>query len=249
VWDGERTLSSEWIAAATSAHANNGRYGYLWWPSPELPLYAAQGRGGQYLFVYPAASLIVVVTANNGPGGRISADQLGMLLLPALTAEATLPANPEAVAALEARVQQAATPPVIEAEPVPPLPDMAGTVDGQIYQMQDNDWGLQTVSLRFLTDDEALLSITADPGAAFGDDAFEWRAGLDNVPRRAAGRYGITSAATGAWVEDNSFEMQVDGIGNNFSWRVRLTFHDDQVTVTMTDTSGFLPPLTFEGAR
>lgn len=148
-----------------------------------------------------------MVTANEGQAGRISSDTIGALLLPAISGSIPLPANPDAVAALEERVLQAALPPDFVADPVPTVPEMAQTVSGQIFIMEDNDWGLVSISLSFPEADEAELAFTAKPGAPFGDDAFEWRAGLDNVPRRHPGRYGITAAATGTWVDDHTFEM------------------------------------------
>jgi CubicO group peptidase (beta-lactamase class C family) len=249
VWEGERILPSGWVDAATSARNDLDFYGYQWWVSTDVPsLYAAQGRGGQYLFVLADANLIVVVTANEGRAGRISSDTLGALLLPAIRGSTPLPANPDAVAALEERVQQAALPPNFVPDPIPTLPEMAQTVSGQTFIMEDNGWGLISISLSFPEADEAVLTFTAKPGAPFGDDAFEWRAGLDNVPRRYPGRYGITAAATGAWVDDHTFEMQVDGIGNNFSWLTRLVFKGDQVTLSMIDTTSFLNALEFNGS-
>jgi CubicO group peptidase (beta-lactamase class C family) len=249
VWEDERILPSAWVTAATSAQTDLDFYGYQWWLSTEVPsLYAAQGRGGQYLFVLTDANLIAVVTGSGGRDGPINSDVLGSLILPAIRASSPLPANPDGVAELEARMQQAAAPPELNPEPVPPSPEIAQMVSGQPYLMDDNGFGLTTISLSFPEEDEALLSFTTRPGSAFGDAAFGWRAGLDHVARRQAGRYGITIAATGTWLDDKTFEMQVDEIGNNFNWLVHLTFEGDQVTLSVIDTSGFLDPLTFYGS-
>lgn len=76
VWNGQRIVSAEWIAAATmtrfSATPDNG-YGYFWWtgrstlPATGEPLswYAGFGNGGQRLFVLPAAGIVLAVFFGN----------------------------------------------------------------------------------------------------------------------------------------------------------------------------------------
>jgi CubicO group peptidase (beta-lactamase class C family) len=66
-WDGETIVPAAWVAASTASHANQGdkkEYGYLWWIDPQGQWYAALGRAGQHIFVYPAENLVVVFTAN-----------------------------------------------------------------------------------------------------------------------------------------------------------------------------------------
>jgi hypothetical protein len=106
-----------------------------------------------------------------------------------------------------------------------------------------------------------VLGITTSPGSAFGDEAFEWQVGLDDVARIAPGRFGIPAAAKGFWasadpspaIAAGTFIVQLDEIGNNFVWRLTLVFEDNRVTLTMQDMTGFLPedggafPLEFSG--
>ena len=66
-WDGKTILPASWVAASTASHANRGdkkEYGYLWWVDPQGKWYAALGRAGQHIFVYPAENLVVIFTAD-----------------------------------------------------------------------------------------------------------------------------------------------------------------------------------------
>lgn len=64
VWEGRQVVPSRWIETSTRAHVRwrGGAYGYLWWVRPEG--YAAQGWGGQYVYVLPGPRLVVVLTAD-----------------------------------------------------------------------------------------------------------------------------------------------------------------------------------------
>jgi CubicO group peptidase (beta-lactamase class C family) len=245
IWENEQILPPTWVEAATSVKPNLDFYGYQWWLSPEMSHYSAHGRGGQDLYIFPDENLIVVVTGN---GNRISELLIDSFLLPAITAGSPLPANPEGVAALEAKAQQAAESPSLEPELVLPFPEIAPTVSGQTYSLKDNAYGLTTVTLSFPASDEALISFTVTSGSLFGGETYEWLVGLDNIPRIQPGRYDIQAAASGAWVNEKSFEAYIDEIGNNFHFLLRLTFESEQVTLFMVDTSAALPPITLHGS-
>ncbi len=70
IWEGQRLLSSEWIAEATTASAPNPNYGYMWWLNqpgdrqwPGLPenIYYAAGFGGNFIVVCPDQDLVMVL--------------------------------------------------------------------------------------------------------------------------------------------------------------------------------------------
>ena len=72
-WRGRQVISEEWVAKSTSSQATVGDtdYGFLWW-RPYLNVsgkrhdaIAAQGNGGQEIYIWPELDLIVVLT-----GGR-----------------------------------------------------------------------------------------------------------------------------------------------------------------------------------
>ncbi|MEY4544288.1 MAG: hypothetical protein RL685_483 [Pseudomonadota bacterium] len=73
-WQGQQLVSEAWIDQSTRALAlfrEDEQYGYLWWlrraPMNDtgVPYIAAQGNGGQYIFIVPSYDLVVVFTGSN----------------------------------------------------------------------------------------------------------------------------------------------------------------------------------------
>ena len=66
VWDGKQVVPASWVSVSTTPHIMaNGTwsYGYQWWIDESVPMYAAQGRFGQAIFVVPGKDLVVSFTA------------------------------------------------------------------------------------------------------------------------------------------------------------------------------------------
>jgi CubicO group peptidase (beta-lactamase class C family) len=69
-WNGTRLFDEDWIAYVTSPTPNsNGRYGAHFWlnhggvyPGVPKDLYSANGYQGQYVFIIPSKSLVIVRT-------------------------------------------------------------------------------------------------------------------------------------------------------------------------------------------
>ena len=134
-------------------------------------------------------------------------------------------------------IQQVAQPLMRYPQPVPELPAIAEQVSGKTYVLEDNPLGLRSISLVLKEEDEAVLHITADEIMG-GDAEFEWLIGLDGIQRIAPGRYGMPAAGKGKWDADNSFTMEIDEIGNNLIWQATLRFENNQVTLTLIESSG-----------
>ncbi len=75
VSDGREIIPASWVDASFVPRGRSPiseqLYGYGWWigTMADLPVYFAWGSGGQYIFVIPAADLVVVSTSSLG-GGR-----------------------------------------------------------------------------------------------------------------------------------------------------------------------------------
>lgn len=75
VWDGRRLLSSDWVKASLAAQSSVDEtgYGYFWWrpwinvqtsAGPRQVYYnAAQGNGGQKIYLFAQFDMVVVITA------------------------------------------------------------------------------------------------------------------------------------------------------------------------------------------
>lgn len=85
VWQGERLISSDWVAQSTAVQnagpgGSTGRYGYQWWiqthttgengthvtpyPSQTYDVYFAFGHAGQFIYVVPKLNLVTVFTSS-----------------------------------------------------------------------------------------------------------------------------------------------------------------------------------------
>lgn len=238
LWDGQQVVSAGWVETATSALARHNvaysDYGYHWWVDPAGSYYEAAGYRGQEIYVLPEQDMIVVMTGASGTGGP---DAWGEQLLKShivslAESAAPLPPNPGGVAALESKIQDAATPVHVQPEPVPPMPEIAQRVDGISYVFDDNPFGLLSSALSFPARDEALFKVATMGGRE--DPEFEWLIGLDNVERIAPGRYGLLTAAKGWWESESVFVAQVDEFANwGQKMRASLAFEGDQVRIEM----------------
>jgi CubicO group peptidase (beta-lactamase class C family) len=230
-WDGSQLVASDFVDVATSP-AVSGAYGYQWWIDPTRSGFYADGAHGQRIFVFPDEELLVVTTGGGGSDYAVIGKLLGSYILPAVQAGEPMPANPDGLALLEARIEEATTPPL--AEPLPPLPERALDVSGRTIVLDGNPMGLETMTLTFGEGEaEALLGVGFQGGMGL-----EWAIGLDGVPRISPGLHGLPLAATGAWKSDDVFVVDLDHLGNRHKERLMATFSEDQV-----DLSGFDVPL------
>jgi CubicO group peptidase (beta-lactamase class C family) len=74
-WQGRRVISSSWVQSSLTeqSHVDNTSYGYFWWrpwlrvdtaDGPQrVDLAAAQGNGGQKIYLLPQYDLVAVFTA------------------------------------------------------------------------------------------------------------------------------------------------------------------------------------------
>lgn len=95
VWAGKRLVSAAYVKAASSRQAtvDGTEYGYFWWRpwlnvnGAHVYLDAAQGNGGQKIYVLPAYRLVAVFTGGdyNSPGSPMN-QIMTTLILPKLIA-------------------------------------------------------------------------------------------------------------------------------------------------------------------
>lgn len=90
LWKGQRIISERWVAESTSSQPPNTNYGYQWWladftiDGQAIHGYSANGRGGQFIFVFPDLNLVAVFTGGND--NNLSSqprDMLSRSILPA----------------------------------------------------------------------------------------------------------------------------------------------------------------------
>jgi hypothetical protein len=170
--------------------------------------------------------MVVVMTGASGGGGAGAwGDSLMMSrIIPLAESDTPLPANPEGVALLESRVEQAAASP--QAEPVPPLPAIAQQITGKTITLESNPVGLQSLSLDFPGEAEATSTLNFNDG-----NQIVWLIGLDNVYRLNPFEYGLSMGVRGGWESDNTFVIHRDVIGGYERERIDATFEEDQIAI------------------
>jgi CubicO group peptidase (beta-lactamase class C family) len=232
-WDGQQIVPREWVRASSQLQIETGEnygedYGYGWWIARpgDSPTFAADGRGGQRVVVFPAMDLVLVTT-----GGGFEFDEAGKYLEQAVGESDPLPANPEGVADLQAALYEVLQPPT--AKPVPPLPQTAEMISGKTYRFGDSLYRLASLSLDFREvanqPSEAILHLSF-----YGNmDDWSCRMGLDGLYRLTnvsdeQGRKFITGMR-GAWTDAQTFVLEQNEIASPNSMELSLRFHGDRV--------------------
>jgi hypothetical protein len=125
-------------------------------------------------------------------------------------------------------------------QPVPPLPAIAETISGVVFDMDANPVQLEWFSLSFPSGNEAVVEIE-------GIEVDLLRIGLDDMFRVSFGEYGLPFAAKGRWVDDTRFAMLFDQVA---LWRLldlEFRFEGSDVTITLQDIACNDEPLTVTG--
>ncbi len=230
-WEGKTIVPAAWVAASTASHANRGdkkEYGYLWWIDPQGKWYAALGRAGEHIFVYPAENLVVVFTAGlpytNDADLIPLQELLDQYILPAVKSDKPLSANPNSLARLEAGIQALGQP---QRTAPPPLPAIAAEISGKTYTLGDNPFGWHTLVFSFQDGaDEAKVTV----------DGTQMPIGLDNVYRIVGGADStFPEEIRGRWENQDTFVVEVIVLGQMMQPTSRIQFSGDGIHITQLD--------------
>jgi CubicO group peptidase (beta-lactamase class C family) len=232
-WDGSQVIPAGWVAASVGKHIEAERglnYGYQWWIYPSLDAYTARGLGGQYIFVVPDLDMVVVFTSGFGESDFDKPELvLEFFILAAAKSSEPLSENPRAVARLESLSKEVGVRP--EPEPVPPLPEMASSVSGKTYVLEDNVSGWQSFALDF-QEQEAKITLS------FGDDSQEFAVGLDKVFRISQvdqlGPISGPIALKGAWRGEDTFLLRMQFLNGSYG-ELQFRFVEGGVDVSVRD--------------
>jgi hypothetical protein len=228
-WDGRQIVSREWVERSTRTRIGTGRdddYGYGWWITGTRGEFAAIGRGGQRIQVWPDIDAMLVMT-----GGGVDIDDIEPLITPAFVSpDKPLAANPSAFARLEEALAAVAAPPA--PRPFAPLPPLARQVSGRTYVFGPNPLEIEAFALEFDGPAEAVFRITHDGGTVE-----PWPVGLDGVYRMSEGPFGLPQGLRGQWAGEKAFLLEYDNIANNDHFFLRLSFDGDSVTVESRETA------------
>jgi CubicO group peptidase (beta-lactamase class C family) len=232
-WNGQQIVPADWVAMSTAApsgaRGEHGGMGYEWNVAngPNGRQYGGTGRGGQSLIVWPDLDTIVVSMAGGNAGS------IAQLVRQAIQADAALPPNQEGNAHLQARAADAGKPP---AAVVPsPLPALAASISGVVYEFPVNPSRLDSLSLTFGKNGEGRLDV------AYYGQALSFPIGWDGVYRLASnGPFHMPAGATGKWVSDRELVLDVNFVANINHYTLDIRFDGDRIEMAANEASGLI---------
>jgi CubicO group peptidase (beta-lactamase class C family) len=241
-WEDQQLVPRAWMDAASRQHATHmGKsYGYgLWvYPEREVPMFEADGRGGQVITVIPDKNLIVVMT-----GGGFEPGDVGKFILESVKSDAPIADDAAATGALSVAVTSAAEP--SKPEQPQPVPAWARSISAKRYAFDANPVGLSALTVTFSRNDEATARIE------FADGRIEERAvGMDGVPRlSAAGPFGLPVAMRAEWMGKDALHLVYDEVGNINFLTMHLTYTGTDVKAMLTERTGLFDHTTVRGRQ
>jgi hypothetical protein len=157
-------------------------------------------------------------------------------LFRAIRSDAPLPENPSSFVGLQNALKAARQPPDSHAPAA--LPAIAESVSGKRYVVDPNPLGLQAISLLFNTGTNARATLQMD--------GHEWA-----VPVGLDGRYGFSStgplglpmAATGRWLSEREFLLDLNTVANINHFLIRMEFVGNRLQMTIDEVTGELTSL------
>jgi len=230
-WDGKTILPADWVTASTTSHTqkDDGKgYGYLWTIDPRGEYYCALGRAGQHIFVLPGKNLVVVFTAglpytNNADLIPLQ-ELLDEYILPAIKSDRPLPANPQALARIEAGAQALAQP----RQAPQPLPPIALEISGKTFTLSDNPFGWHTIAFHFENGAE-VAGITID-------NAQHLEVGLDNLFRMVNGGDSLfPEGLRGRWDDQDQLIVDAVLVGQLADFDNTIQFTSDSIRIIRRD--------------
>ena len=220
-WDGQQIVPADWVEQAIKPHVSAGAdsYGYGWWIDDDS--FAANGRGGQHIFVVPSLKAIVVTT-----GAGFDYDQVDPLLTAAvIDPKNPLPPNPEGVAQLKSALDSLEMP--LSPLPVGSTSETTQTISGKTFIFQPNPAMLDNARFEYNDPSEVGVYLKYQ-----GNDLV-WRIGLDEKYRQSSDG----SLRRGYWKDAATFVVEAFDVGLS---TYKFTFTGDQVLVEA-------PGVTLEG--
>jgi CubicO group peptidase (beta-lactamase class C family) len=235
-WDGQQIIPSSWVDRVRDGPvtATDGyHYANLWWSLPDRGAFMARGRHSQIILVLPKLDVVAVITGALKDGYVPTTDLIDGIAA-AIKSDASLPPNSAGQSLLAASIQKAATE---RASPVGPTPELAKTISGKSYRLQDNDLHAKTFSLNLVDPNPSWEYTVATERLDRPTVRFAGPIGLDGLFRKASTPYGI-DAVKGSWLDDHTFVVERRILGHGETQKWTLAFDGKKVDVTFESTDG-----------
>jgi CubicO group peptidase (beta-lactamase class C family) len=244
-WNGRQLLPAAWVDAATARQVSNGSnpasdwdqgYGYQFWRSRH-GTYRGDGAFGQYCLVFPEHDAVIAITSGVRDLQAVL-DLVWKHLLPAMTPGATLSADAAMGDRLAKKLASLTLPPQAGRLGSP----TARRVSGWRYDVPENADGLTALGVEF-GPETTLLVRAGDREHRVPCGRGEWRRGgrWPLGPSRLTAGGDMPVAATGAWMDEDTFVVKVCAYETPFCSTLQLRFAGDALVLDQEMNVGFGP--------
>jgi CubicO group peptidase (beta-lactamase class C family) len=246
-WGDKELLQPEWIEAVSHATVDMNakfdpglRYSNLFWALPDRHVFMSVGYHCQVIMVLPDPDIVAVMTARNFCPFRKLADDISA----AVKSDSALPSAPEAAASLARAISDIATEKSTE---VGTMPEIASAISGKTYRFSPSALDLKSLTL-FLTEANPHVEWEAyRPDPASGVAQRQTPIGLDGVYRKGAPTPFGFPALKGAWLDGQTFVVDLQYVGRGEERKWILTFNGDKLTIKSKTRDG--REISIEGAN
>ncbi|CAL79206.1 putative Beta-lactamase [Bradyrhizobium sp. ORS 278] len=233
-WGAQQLLPPDWIDAVNHATVSmNAKfdpglsYADQFWALPDKHVFMAVGYHCQVIMVLPDRDIVAVMTARDFCPFR----KLANAIVAAATSDSTLPAAPDAAAALATDVREAAT----ELRgPVGAVPETAAAISGKTYSFPPGPLGINTIKLDLMGPEPQVTWDIPSRDRSGGTVHLQSPIGLDGLYRKTVPPHPwepfVYRAMKGSWVDAMTFTIDVQFIGQGEERNWRLSFDGDKVT-------------------
>ena len=245
VWQGERLLPEEWVAAATARQVPNGPstnpdweqgYGYQFWRCRH-GAYRGDGAFGQFCVVMPDQEAVLAITSGVG-NMQFVLDLVWKHLLPAL-GSAALAEDPEAQRALADRLNALRLVPSFGQHASP----HAAALSGQEFAVAESSSPIQSITFDFGSEVSSVTIGTDRGKQQIPCGNGRWLKSEGNIIRAREGADEDVApekvAASGSWTDDQTYVVELCWYETPFRRRLTCHFEGDRLLVDQQANVGF----------
>ena len=247
--EGKRLLPADWIDHARRAKVDMPfpglRYGNLFWSMPERDVFMAVGYHRQLIVVMPKIDIVAAFTGAmrysdaDGKPGVPNYPLTAVLdrLKAAVKSDAALSEDAGSLGLLVERIKYVSEEARVQAADA--APPIASEISGKNYRLQPNPLRLGSISFTF-EGDAATYRYEVD-GKRYGGPV-----GLDGFYGIGGRRLYGKSAAKGHWLDDKTFQLEMQTLGNDDAAIVAFVFDGKNISGRLEALGGLKVELSGE---
>jgi CubicO group peptidase (beta-lactamase class C family) len=237
VWDGRRIVPAAWVARARRGEVATdfGRYANLWWSVPDRDAFAALGRHGQAIVVFPRLDVVAVLTGVVPDNERrYPLFRLIDRIVGAVKSDQPLPPDLEGEALLRESLLKAAT----EKTATGPASELAGVVSSKTWRFSDNDLRIRAVRLNLSAESPTFELTVYSAQPDHREIPLSEPIGLDGRSRTKRTNYAFV-ANKGSWQDNRTFVLERRFLGDGLMVYWTMRFEGEQLNLNFKNTEQY----------